>query len=94
MKTAIIALSAVALMTAAPVVAAQSGSGKTSDLPHHVAKTPHVSASARSHEVHATASHRHSSKRYPNAFGYAPTAPSVADPDFVRSRQFGGGGAM
>jgi hypothetical protein len=87
-KTAIIALSAAALVSAAPAVAVQDVSGKSPGAQHHVAKKRHVGVAqdARRHMIQAKG------LGYPRAFGYAPAAPDVSDQDFVRSRQFGGGG--
>jgi opacity protein-like surface antigen len=88
MKTAIIALSVAALMSAAAAVAAQDASSRPPGAQHHVAKKHRVGVThdARRHAMQAKGF------RYPGAFGYAPAAPSVSDQDFVRSRQFGGGG--
>lgn len=88
MKTAIIALSAAALMSAAPAVAAQDVPSMTSGVQHHVAKRHQagVAHHARRQVMQARGA------GYPGAFGYAPAAPSVSDQDFIRSRQFGGGG--
>jgi len=88
MKTTMIAVSAAALVCAAPAVAGRDGSSTAPATQHQVAKKHHagVTHHARRHGVQA------SGPGYPGAYGYAPAAPGVSDQDFVRSRQFGGGG--
>ena len=88
MKTAIIALSAAALIAAAPAVLAQGVPSKTPAPQHKVSKKHHPSASgyAPLRAVQA----RGSKKGYPGAFGYAPDEP--VDRDIAASRQAGGGG--
>jgi hypothetical protein len=88
-KTTIIALSAAALIAAAPAVLAQGAPGKTPGLQHKVSKKHHpgVSGYAPPHEMHANGS----KKGYP-AFGYAPGEPSGLDRYLEMSRQAGGGG--
>jgi len=88
MKTTIIALSAAALIAAAPAVLAQGVSSKTPALQHKVSKKHHLSVSgyAPLREVQA----KGSKKGYPGAFGYAPDEP--IDRDIAASRQAGGGG--
>lgn len=87
MKTTIIALSAAALIAAAPAVLAQGVSSKT-HLLHKLSKKHHtgISGYAPLHEVQA----KGSNKGYPGAFGYAPDGP--VDRDIEASRQAGGGG--
>jgi hypothetical protein len=86
-KTAIVALSAAALLAFAPPALARVASSKTPGVQHHVAKRHHAGAhDVRRHVMQARGA------GYPGAFGYAPAAPSVSDQDFIRSRQFGGGG--
>jgi hypothetical protein len=88
MKATIIALSASALITAAPAVPAQGVPGKTPALHHKVSKKHHPGGSgyAPLREVQA----KGSKKGYPGAFGYAPDEP--IDRDIAASRQAGGGG--
>jgi hypothetical protein len=88
-KTTIIALSAAALIAAAPAVLAQGGPSKTPGLQHKVSKKHHpgVSGYAPLREKQA----KGSKKGYPGAFGYAP-APSGLDRETEMSRQAGGGG--
>jgi hypothetical protein len=89
-KTTLIALSAAALIAAAPAVLAQSVPGKTPSLQHKVLKKHHsaVSGYAPLREVQA----RGSKKSYQGAFGYVPGQPSGLDRDLENSRQAGGGG--
>ena len=70
MKTTIIALSAAALIAAAPAVLARGVPGKTPGLQHKVSKKHHlgVSGYAPLREMQA----KGSKKGYPGAFGYAP----------------------
>ena len=88
MKTTIIALSAAALIAAAPAVLAQGVPSKTPGLQHKVSKKHHpgVSGYAPLRQMQA----RGSKKRYPEAFGYAPG--DVLDRETEMSRQAGGGG--
>jgi hypothetical protein len=92
-KTVIVALSA-ALMSVAPAAFARAGSSKTPALQHHVAKQRHpgVAGVSLGPERQAKGSNKGPYRRHPDAFGYAPGAPSVSDRDFIQSRQFGGGG--
>ena len=87
MKTTIIALSAAALIAAAPAVLAQGVQSKAPGLQHKVSKKhhPRVSGYAPLREMQA----RGSKKRYPEAF-YAPG--EVLDREIEMSRQAGGGG--
>lgn len=88
MKTAIIALSAAALVAAQSAAIAQAMAGKTPASHHKVARKPHqnVSVYAPMREIQARAPRR----GYPGAFGYAPNEP--IDRDLESSRQAGGGG--
>lgn len=90
MKTAIIALSAAALVAAAPAALAQAVPGKIPDQQHKVSRKHHlgVSGHAALREMPA----RGSKKGYPGAFGYAPNEPAGIDRDLEMSRQAGGGG--
>ena len=89
MKTTIIALSAAALIAAAPAVLAQGVANKTPGLQHKVSEKHHarISGYAPLSEMQAKGS-----KRYPGAFGYAPGEPSGLNRDLEASRQAGGGG--
>jgi hypothetical protein len=88
MKTTIIALSAAALIAAAPGVLAQNVSSKTPDQRHHASKQHprFVSVYAPRHAMHAQGL----KTGYPSAFGYAPSEPK--DYFLESSRQAGGGG--
>ncbi|WP_024518893.1 hypothetical protein [Bradyrhizobium sp. Tv2a-2] len=88
MKSTILALSAAALIAAAPAVLAQNVSSKTPDRHHKVLKKHPtiVSGYAPWRVVHA----RDVKTGYPGAFGYAPSAPK--DYTYDNSRQAGGGG--
>jgi hypothetical protein len=88
MKTAIIALSAAALLATPPAAFAQALAGKTPASHHKVARKPHqnVSVYAPMREMQARAPRR----GYPAAFGYAPN--ESIDRDLEMSRQAGGGG--
>ena len=88
MKTAFIALSAVVLVTAAPVALAQQASGKTPDQHRQASSKRAASVSGHGHG-HATHLQR-TTPAYPGAFGYAPSAPK--DYSLENSRQAGGGG--
>jgi hypothetical protein len=90
MKTTIVALSAAALIAAAPAVLAQNVSSKEPDQHHKVfKKRPKVvSGYAPWHAVHA----KSVKMGYPGAFGYAPIAPK--DYTYELSRIGGGGGGM
>jgi hypothetical protein len=72
-KTTIIALSAAALIAAAPAVLAQNVSSKTQDQHHQVPKKhpQSVSGYAPRHAMHA----RGLKTGYSGAFGYAPSEP-------------------
>jgi hypothetical protein len=87
-KTTIIALSAAALIAAAPAALAQDVPSKTPSLQHKVSKKHHpgVSGYAPLRETRA----KGSKKGYPKAFGYAPG--EVLDRETEMSRQAGGGG--
>jgi hypothetical protein len=90
-KTTIIALSAAALIAAAPAVLAQGAPGKSPSLQHKVTKKHHpgVSGYASLREMQA----KGSKKGYAGAFGYAPREPrSFLDGDFEALKQVGGGG--
>ena len=89
MKTAIVALSAAALVSLAPAAPAATWSGDTPAMRHHVAKTHHAGVSARARQ-HRTLAGARSRTGHPDAFGYS--TPGVSDQDFIRSREFGGGG--
>ena len=90
MKTTIIALSAAALIAAAPAVLAQGVPGKTPGLQHKVSKKHHpgISGHAQLRGMQA----KGSKKGYPGAFGYAPGEPSGLNRELEASRQAGGGG--
>jgi hypothetical protein len=89
-KTTIIALSAAALIAAAPAVLAQGVPSKTPGLQHKVSKKHHpgISGYAPLRGMQAKGSR----KGYPGAFGYAPGEPSGLGRDIESSRQGGGGG--
>lgn len=89
MKTTVIALSAAALIAAAPAVLAQGVPNKIPGLQHKVSKKHHPGASSYAllREMQA----KGSKKGYPGAFGYAPGEPSGLDGDIEMSRQAGGG---
>ena len=86
----IIALSAAALIAAAPAVVAQSVSSKPPGQQPKVAKKHHpgVSGYAPMREMQA----KGLKNGYPGAFGYAPGEPNGLDRDIDASRQAGGGG--
>ena len=88
MKTAIIALSAAALIAAAPAVFAQNVSSRTPAQHHKIFKKRPavVSGYAPWRVVHA----KGVKTGYPGAFGYAPSAPK--DYTYELSRIGGGGG--
>jgi hypothetical protein len=88
-KTTIIALSAAALIAAAPAGLAQDVPGKTPGLQHKVSKKHHpgVSGYAPLRKMQA----KGSEKRYPRAFGYAPGEPIGLDRETEMSRKAGGG---
>ena len=90
MKTTIVALSAVALIVAAPGVLAQGAPGGTPRPQHEVSRKHHASGHARPREMQA----RGAAKGNPGALGYAPGARSgFVDRDIEMSgRQAGGGG--
>jgi hypothetical protein len=89
-KTTIIALSAAALIAAAPTVVAQAATSKMPGLQHQVSRQHHpaVSSYAPRHEMQS----RSSRKGYLGAFGYVPADPRGLDRDLETSRQAGGGG--
>jgi hypothetical protein len=86
-KTTIIALSAAALIAAAPAAPAQGASGRKTALQHQVARKHHVSGHARPREMQAKGAGT-------GAFGYAPGEPrGFLDRDLeVSGRQAGGMG--
>jgi hypothetical protein len=86
----IIALSAAALIVAAPTVLAQSVASKIPTQHHKVSRQHHarVSGYAPLHEMQA----RSLQKGYAGAFGYAPAEPRDLNRDIESSRQAGGGG--
>ena len=86
MKTTIIALSAAALVAAAPAALAQGVPGKTPGLQHNVSKKHHpgVSGYAQMREMQA----KGSKTGYPGASGYASDERSR----FLESVRQGGGG--
>ena len=88
MKTTIIALSAAALIAAAPAVLAQGVPSKTPGLQHHVSKKHHpgVTGYARLREMQA----KGSKTGDPKALSYAPG--EVLDRETEYSRNAGGGG--
>jgi hypothetical protein len=90
-KTTIIALSAAALIAAAPAVFAQGVASKTPghEMQHKLSKNPHhgVSRYAPGRETQV----KDSKRAYPGAFGYAPAPPRDYPTDDV-SRNAGGGG--
>ena len=87
MKAMIIALSAAALVAAAPAALAQDVPGKTPALQHKSSKKhqPGVSSYAQTREMQANGS----KTGYPGASGYAPDERSRF---FESVRQGGGGG--
>jgi hypothetical protein len=89
-KTTIIALSAAALVAAAPPVLAQGVPSKTPGLQQKVSKKHHsrVSGYAPLRDTQANGSN----KGYPGAFGYAPV--EVLDRETEMTRKAGGGGGM
>ena len=88
MKTTIIALSAAALIAAAPAVVAQGVPSKAPGLQHEVSKKRHPGASryASRREMQANGL----KKGYPGTFGYAPS--EILDRETEMSRRAGGGG--
>jgi hypothetical protein len=91
-KTTIIALSAAALIAAAPAVFAQGVTSKTPGLQHKVSKKYHPAVSGHTprREMQARGSNNGSNKGYPRAFGYAPA--EVLDRETEITRKAGGGG--
>ena len=89
MKTTIIALSAAALIAAAPAVFAQGASNKTPghEMQHKVSKKHHAGVSGYAPGRQMQVSPK---RGYPGAFGYAPAAPT--DYYSTGSSQAGGGG--
>jgi hypothetical protein len=89
-KTTIVALSAAALIAAAPAVFAQSVSSKSPGLQHKVSKKHHpgVSGYTSLHEMQA----KGSKKGYPQTFGYSPG--EVLDRETEITRKAGGGSGM
>ena len=90
MKTTIVALSAAALIAAAPDVFAQGVSSKSPGPQHKVSKKHHpgVSGYAPPREMHANGS----KKGYPQNFGYTPN--EVLDRETEITRKAGGGSGM
>ena len=88
MKTTIIALSAAALIAAAPAVFAQGVTSKTPGLQHKVSKKHHPAVSGYTPRREMQA--RGPNKGYPRAFGYAPA--EVLDRETEITRKAGGGG--
>jgi predicted Zn-dependent protease len=90
-KTTIIALSAAALIAAAPAVPAQGASRRTPGPQHEVSSKHQVSGHARPRETQA----KGAGKGSLGAFGYAPGQHSgFLDRDLeVSGRQAGGGGS-
>jgi len=88
-KTTIIALSAAALIAAAPAVFAQGVSSKAPSVQHKVSKKYHrgVSNYAPRREMQG----KGWTMGYPGAFGYAPGAPPVVR-DMTDISPYGGGG--
>ena len=88
MKTAIIALSAAALIAAAPTVFARDASSKSPSGRHSVSKKLHpaVSGYAPWRVMHANGA----LMGYPGAPSYAPSSPK--DYTYENSRSAGGGG--
>jgi hypothetical protein len=87
-KTTVIALSAAALIAAAPAVLAQGVPSKTPGLQHKISKKHHPGGYAPRREMQANGS----KKGYPGALGYAPGEPSGLNRELEASRQAGGGG--
>ncbi|WP_143198670.1 hypothetical protein [Bradyrhizobium sp. AS23.2] len=91
MKKTIIALSAAALIAAAPAALAQGVPGKEAPGQHRMISKKHhpsVPGYAPLREMQTVGSN----KGYPGAYGYAPGAPGRSDRDLEASRQAGGGG--
>ena len=90
MKTTIVALSAAALIAAAPAVFAQGVSSKSPGLQHKVSKKHHpgVFGYTSLHEMQA----KGSKKGYPQTFGYSPG--EVLDRETEITRKAGGGSGM
>jgi len=86
-RTTIIALSAAAVIAAAPGVLAQNVSNKTPDKQHHASKKhPPVSVYAPERAMHA----KGFKTGYPGTSGYTPSEPK--DYVYENSRYGGGGG--
>jgi hypothetical protein len=83
----IIALSAAALIAAAPAVLAQGVPSKA-PVPQHKVNNKHHPGVFGYAPLQAKAS----KKGYPGAFGYAPREPGGLDRDFETSLRAGGGG--
>jgi hypothetical protein len=88
MKITIVALSAAALIAAAPAAFAQDGSSKAPDQHRHASTKHHrtISGYDRGRAMHAT----RMKTGYPRTLGYAPSEPK--DYSLENSRQAGGGG--
>jgi hypothetical protein len=88
-KTTIVAISAAALIAAAPSVFAQGVSSKAPSVQHKVSKKHHpgVSNYATRREMRV----KGRTMGYPRAFGYAPGAPPVVR-DMTDISPYGGGG--
>jgi hypothetical protein len=91
MKTMIVALSAAALIAAAPAVVAQGAPSKIPSAQHKISKQRHPNPSgyAVRREMEATAWRT----GYPRAFGYAPAEPGGSHRDMTDISPFAGGGA-
>lgn len=90
MKKTIIALSAAALIAAAPAAFAVGTPGKALGQHRMISKKHHASApgNAPPREMQTVGS----KKGYPGVYGYAAGLPSRLDRDVEASRQAGGGG--
>ena len=89
MKATFIALSAAALIAAAPASFARNASSKTPDLQHQISKK-HIRTTSTYTSRHAT--HAKNLKAgYPAAFSYSPS--EAKDWELESSRHAGGGGS-
>lgn len=89
-KAIVIAVAAVALITAAPVGAAQGASARTQAQQHRISARHHrgLPSYAARRDMDVTGART----GYPGAFGYAPGPSRRRDSDIESSRQAGGGG--
>jgi hypothetical protein len=87
-KTTIIALSAAALIAAAPALFAQGVPSKTPGLQHKVSKKHHLGVTGYAPQRDLRA--KSSKKGDPGSFGYAPG--EVLDKETEITRKAGGGG--